>query len=79
MTSLFWRTRWGVAEWAISGNAARWAESIRSALSIEGCYFLSAYCNVIGNNNGTTVNQEAVRGIKAICQDDSWLPGESVR
>ena len=79
MTSLFWRTRWGVAEWAISGNAARWAESIRSALSIEGCYFLSAYCNVIGNNNGTTVNQEAVWGIKAICQDDSWLPGESVR
>ncbi len=64
--------RWGVAEWALSGNAEQWTKAIRSALSVNGCHFLSAYCNVIGNNNGTSVNQEAVKGILTICENDTY-------
>lgn len=63
---------WGVAEWAISGSADVWARAIRNAFEIEGCYFLSAYCNVIGNNNGTTVNQNAVQGVLDVIQHDTY-------
>ncbi len=63
---------WGVAEWAISGSADAWASAIRNAFGIEGCYFLSAYTNVIGNNNGTTVNQNAVQGVLEVIQHDKF-------
>ena len=64
--------RWAIAEWAVSGNADKWATSLRNAFSIDGCYFLSAYTNVIGNNNGTTVNQEAVQGILTVIKNDKY-------
>lgn len=58
---------WGVAEWAIgSSNSSDWTNAIDKALRIDGCYFLSVYTNVIANNNGTTVNDVAVQGIKAV-------------
>ena len=65
---------WGVAEWAISASASAdtWASSIRKSLSIDRCYFLSIYTNVIGNNNGTTVNTNAVQGILQIQQHDKY-------
>lgn len=65
---------WGVAEWAISASASAdtWAKSIRSSLSIDRCYFLSIYTNVIGNNNGTSVNTNAVQGILQIQQHDKY-------
>ena len=65
---------WGVAEWAISATASAdtWAKSIRNSLSIDRCYFLSIYTNVIGNNNGTTVNTNAVQGILQIQQHDKY-------
>ena len=65
---------WGVAEWAISASASAdtWATSIRNSLSIDRCYFLSVYTNVIGNNNGTTVNTNAVQGILQIQQHDKY-------
>ena len=65
---------WAVAEWAISATASAdtWAQSIRNSLSIDRCYFLSIYTNVIGNNNGSTVNQNAVQGILQIQQHDKY-------
>ena len=63
---------WGIAEWAISSsNSSDWADAIRNAFNIDRCYFLSIYTNVIGNNNGSTVNSAAVAGIQAI-QNESY-------
>ena len=56
---------WGIAEWAISSNDPNsWEAAVNSAFSLDRCRFLSMYCNVIGNNNGTTMNSAAIQGIK---------------
>ena len=58
---------WGVAEWAISSSrAADWVSALDNSLKIDRCRFLSVYTNVIGNNNGSSVNDGAVSGIKQI-------------
>ena len=62
---------WGLAEWAISSEKpSDWSDAIRRAFNIDRCYFLSIYTNVIGNNNGSTINESAVAGIKAVQNDN---------
>jgi len=62
---------WGVAEWAIdSKNESDWSDAIRNAFDVEGCRFLSCYCNVIANNNGKDINMPAVNGIRAVLLDE---------
>lgn len=62
---------WGVAEWAIgSSNPSAWEKAILSAFNIEGCRFFSMFCNVIGNNNGTTLNPPAIEGIKRVLYEE---------
>lgn len=59
---------WGVAEWAVDANTSAngWADAMYSSLKLDRCRFLSAYTNVIGNNNGSDVNNNAVNGIKIL-------------
>lgn len=59
---------WAVSEWAIGADEApeKWASGIMSALSINRCRYVNICTNVIGNNNGTTVNPKAVEGLKLI-------------
>ena len=60
---------WGAAEWAVSGSASDWSRYLRNTLAVDRCRFISIYTNVIGNNNGTSINDEAVEGIKAVQKD----------
>lgn len=50
------------------GYAAATFAGIKSALDIEGCRYVNICTNVIGNNNGTTVNSNAVQGVKSLCK-----------
>lgn len=61
---------WAVSEWAIGADEApeKWASGIESALNIAGCRYVNICTNVIGNNNGTTVNSNAVQGVKSLCK-----------
>ena len=61
----------GVAEWSIGDNQdpAAWTNAISEALGITRCRYLSVYANVVGNSYyGTTANQAAIQGIKALQQ-----------
>jgi len=59
---------WAESEWAIGADEAseKWASGLKSGLDIEGCRYINICTNVIGNNNGTTVNQKAVDGIRTL-------------
>lgn len=57
---------WGAAEWAMAGDASAWAQALKNTFAVDRCRFISIYTNVIGNNNGTTVNDAAVQGIKEL-------------
>ena len=60
---------WGAAEWAVDGSAQDWTTALRNTFAVDRCRFISVYTNVIGNNNGTTVNDAAVQGIKTVQKD----------
>ena len=60
---------WGAAEWAISGSASEWAQALRNTLTVDRCRFVSIYTNVIGNNNGSSINDAAVQGIREVQKD----------
>lgn len=60
---------WGAAEWAISGSASEWAQALRNTLGVDRCRFVSIYTNVIGNNNGSSINDAAVQGIREVPKD----------